>query len=135
MGSLGLASGAMDGAERRRSARHLLGVTAEVHVGPETVLAVVHDVSAHGMGLVMPSDVPVKLGDTLWILATAVASYAITATVRRVTDGLVGVELDEILAGDALEKVEQLAITDSNDLVSESLDVNPNTEDLTSPGA
>ncbi len=38
----------------RRSARHLLGVTAEVHVGPSTVLGIVNDVSLHGMGVVLP---------------------------------------------------------------------------------
>src|ERR1044071_3970648 len=100
-----------DGRDRRRSTRHLLGVTAEVHVGPDTVMAVVHDVSKHGMGLVMPKDVEVKAGDTIWILATSVASYAITATVRRVQEGAVGVELDEVLSGDALDGLQDLPIS------------------------
>lgn len=110
----------MSGSDRRRSARHLLGVTAEVHVGPETVLAVVHDVSRHGMGLVMPKDVPVKVGETIWILASSVASYAITATVRRVNEGLVGVELEEVLSGEALDALEKLPLADGTETPDEA---------------
>lgn len=101
----------MDGSDRRRSARHLLGVVAEVHVGPETVQGVVQDVSHHGMGLVLPRGLKIERGDTIWILATTVAPVAITATVQRITeDGLVGVEFHEVLSGEALDVVESLPL-------------------------
>ncbi|MBK6687282.1 MAG: PilZ domain-containing protein [Deltaproteobacteria bacterium] len=102
--------------EQRRSARHLLGVTAEVHVGPRTVIGVVRDVSQHGMGLVLPTDLGVKTGDVLWVLVEDLASYAITGTVRRSNDeGLVGIELDEVLAGNSLEKIEGLPLVDGEE--------------------
>src|SRR5262245_8209188 len=101
----------MDGRDRRRSARHLLGVVAEVHVGPETVQGVVQDVSQHGMGLVLPRNLKIERGDTIWILAATVAPVAITATVQRITeDGLVGVEFHEVLSGESLDKVEALPL-------------------------
>ncbi|MCK6546971.1 PilZ domain-containing protein [Myxococcota bacterium] len=115
----------MGGSERRRSARHLLGVTAEVHVGPETVVAVVHDVSAHGMGLIFPQGLGIAPGETVWILASSVASYAITATVKRVAGGFVGVELVEILTGDSLDRIEALPIADAADLATDSLEPAP----------
>jgi hypothetical protein len=101
----------MNGENRRRSARHLLGVVAEVHVGPQTVNGIVQDVSQHGMGLILPRDIEVTRGDTVWILANTISSFAITATVQRVTDeGLVGVEFNEVLGGDALDVVETLPL-------------------------
>jgi hypothetical protein len=107
----------MSGAERRRSTRHLLGAAAEVHVGASTVSGVVQDVSRHGMGLVLPRDVEVFPGDTVWILAQNVAAYAITATVRRIgADGLVGVEFEEILSGEALDMLEKLPAAGSADI-------------------
>lgn len=89
----------MDGPNRRRSARHqLTGVVAEVHVGPETVNGLVQDVSQHGMGLILPPDVQIERGQTIWILANTIASFAITATVQRITEGgLIGVEFHEVL--------------------------------------
>lgn len=106
-----LPSRAMNGENRRRSARHLLGVVAEVHIGPETVSGLVQDVSQHGMGLILPRDINVSRGDTIWILANTISSFAITATVQRVTDeGLVGVEFNEVLGGDALNAVEALPL-------------------------
>lgn len=85
---------------------------AEVHVGPETVQAVVLDVSQHGMGLVLPSSVEAKPGDLVWIIATDVAPYAITATVRRRGDaGFIGVEFEEVLMGEALQVVESMPLT------------------------
>jgi hypothetical protein len=112
----------MGGSERRRSARHLLGVTAEVHVGPETVVAVVHDVSAHGMGLIFPQGLGIVPGETVWILASSVASYAITATVKRVAGGFVGVELVEILTGDSLERIAALPVHDDAALSTDGLE-------------
>lgn len=103
----------MGSSDQRRSRRHLLGATAEVHLGPETVLGVVQDVSQHGMGLVVPSDLSVELGDLLMVTVDAVASYAITGTVRRADDdGSVGIEFDEVLEGDALAKVKALPLAD-----------------------
>lgn len=105
----------MEREQRRRSARHLLGATAEVHLGPKTVIGVVRDVSQHGMGLVLPTDLGVKTGDVLWVLVEEVASYAITGTVRRSNDeGLVGLELDEVLAGSSLEKIEGLPVAEGD---------------------
>jgi hypothetical protein len=101
--------------ELRRSARHLLGATAEVHVGAATVIGVVQDVSRHGMGLVLPTDLAIKTGDVIWLLVEEVSAYAITATVRRSNEqGLVGVELEEVLEGDALERIEGLPINDND---------------------
>jgi PilZ domain-containing protein len=107
---------------RRRSARHLLGHSAELHIGPNTHTAVVQDISQHGMGLVLPDGVSLQEGDVVWILAKSVASYAITATVRRVFgDGGVGVEFVEVLGGEALEVLEGLPLAGegSVDLVDE----------------
>lgn len=102
--------------EQRRSARHLLGVTAEVHLGPHTVIGVVRDVSQHGMGLVLPTELNVKTGDVVWVLVEDLASYAITGTVRRSNEeGLVGIELDEVLAGQSLEKIEGLPLVDGEE--------------------
>jgi hypothetical protein len=99
------------GEERRRSARHLLGTVADVHVGPNTVKGVVLDVSQHGMGLRVPPELPIAEGDTIWILANAVAPYAITGTVRRISgEGRIGVELEEVLTGEALDVVESLPL-------------------------
>src|SRR5262245_41115501 len=101
----------MPGSERRRSARHLLGATAEVHVGPLTIEALVHDVSQHGMGLKLPIDVQVAKGDIVWIVARSVAPYAITATVERVGhNGVIGVQFEEILTGETLEVIEALPL-------------------------
>lgn len=102
--------------EQRRSARHLLGVTAEVHLGPHTVIGVVRDVSRHGMGLVLPTELNVKTGDVVWVLVEDLSSYAITGTVRRSNEeGLVGIELDEVLAGNSLEKIEGLPLVDGEE--------------------
>jgi hypothetical protein len=80
-------------------------------------MGVVHDVSAHGMGLVVRGDAVVAVGDLIWVLVQDVASYAITATVRRITmDGLVGVEFEEVLSGDALTSVEKLPALDPETL-------------------
>lgn len=106
--------------DQRRSARHLLGTPAEVHVGPQTVLGVVRDVSQHGMGLVLPTDLEVHTGDLVWVLVGSVASYAITGAVRRTASGgLVGIELLEILQGEALEVIEGLPLVETCDLESE----------------
>jgi hypothetical protein len=115
--------GERPGREGRRSARRLLGTSAEVHIGPTTVTAVVVDVSAHGMALTVPDGVELKKGDVLWILASNIAAYAITATVQRMGgDGAVGVELNEVLSGDALEIIEALPLApDEVELVDESV--------------
>ena len=90
-----------------------MGATAEIHLGPETILGVVQDISQHGMGLVLPSDVHVSHGDLLMVLVDAVASYAITGTVRRVDmDGSVGIEFDEVLEGSAWARVKNLPLAD-----------------------
>lgn len=103
----------MNGVERRRSARRLLGELAEVHLGPETLTARVMDISAHGIGLQLPEETSAKAGDTIWILIETVAKYAITGTIRRVaSDNRIGVEFDEILAGSTLAVVEQLPMVD-----------------------
>lgn len=103
----------MGSADQRRSRRHLLGATAEIHFGPDTVLGVVQDISQHGMGLVLPSDVHVSHGDLLMVVVDAVASYAITGTVRRVDyDGSVGIEFDEVLEGQAWDRVKSLPLAD-----------------------
>lgn len=84
--------------------------------------AVVHDVSQHGMGLVLPDGFELVKGDVVWILASSFASYAITATVQRVFgDGGVGVEFIEVLSGEALGKLEDLPLADeeSVELVDE----------------
>ncbi len=108
---------------RRRSVRHLLGQDAEVHVGPVTVSASVRDVSQHGMGLEFPQDTPIDVGQLIWILVESVASYAITATVIRVEDtGIVGVEFEEILAGEALEIIESLPLSGTDAAVLEEED-------------
>jgi hypothetical protein len=107
----------MDGRDRRRSARHLLGLVAEVHVGPVTVQGVVEDVSQHGMGLVLPQDLKVERGETIWILAQTVAPVAITATVQRIADnGVIGVEFLEVLTGEALDVVESLPLPMTDDV-------------------
>lgn len=73
----------------------------------------VQDVSAHGMGLVIPGDVQPHIGDLIWVVVESVASYAITGTVRRIApDGQVGIELEEVLSGEALEAVKQLPLAD-----------------------
>ena len=101
----------MTGSERRRSVRHLLGTTAEVHLGPRTVKGVVQDVSRHGMGILLPDDVQLNAGDLVWIVSHAVAPYAITATARRIGEGgFVGLEFEEVLTGDALDKIEALPL-------------------------
>ena len=88
-----------------------------MHVGPNTVMGIVKDVSQHGMGLVLPSEIEVKVEDTVWLLVDDIASYAITATVRRVgDDGFVGIEFEEILQGDALVTVEKLPLTKTLDI-------------------
>jgi hypothetical protein len=103
----------MGSSDQRRSRRHLLGATAEVHLGPDTVLGVVQDVSQHGMGLVLPADLQVQLGDLLMVMVDAVAAYAITGTVRRTDpDGLVGLEFDEVLEGETLARVKALPLAD-----------------------
>lgn len=99
--------------DRRRSARHLLGATAEVHIGPQTVSAIVHDVSRHGVGLVIAEDVKVGIGEMVWILVSALSSYALTGKVQRLGGaGVIGVELIEVLQGDALEVLEGLPLAD-----------------------
>lgn len=103
----------MKGAERRRSARRLLGELAEVHIGPQTVSARVMDISEHGLGVMVPSGTTVQVGDTVWILIETVANYAITGTVRRTTEqGRVGIEFDEILEGPSRELIHQLPMVD-----------------------
>lgn len=102
-----------------------MGQTAEIHLGPKTVLGVVQDVSAHGMGLVLPGDVRPNVGDLIWVVVQSVASYAITGTVRRIAaDGQVGIELEEVLSGEALDAVQQLPLADPDQYHA--------TEDLTS---
>lgn len=99
----------MSARERRRSARHLLGEPAEVHLGPKTVTAQVVDVSQHGMGLILPPDVRAQAGETIWILVGRIANYAITGRVARVAEaGRIGVELEEILEGTARAAIESL---------------------------
>ncbi len=103
----------MGSADQRRSRRHLLGATAEVHLGPDTVLGVVQDISQHGLGLVLPTDMHVDHGDLLMVVVDAVASYAITGTVRRIeSDGSVGIEFDEVLEDDAWTRVKNLPLAD-----------------------
>lgn len=103
----------MGSADQRRSRRHLLGATAEVHLGPDTILGVVQDISQHGLGLVLPNDVIVAHGDLVMVMVDAVASYAITGTVRRVdNDGSVGIEFDEVLEDSAWARVQNLPLAD-----------------------
>ncbi len=103
----------MAASDRRRSPRHLLGQSAEIHLGPTTVLGIVQDVSAHGMGLVVQGDVPVTVGALIWVVVESVAPYAITGTIRRVSRaGEIGVEFEEILDGDALDRIESLPLVD-----------------------
>jgi hypothetical protein len=103
----------VSGAEKRRSARHLLAEPADVQLGTQSLLATVDDVSAHGMGLTLPPDAVVSAGDTIWIQTGKVSRYAITGTVRRVMPGSrVGVELDEVLVGESLVAVEGLPLAD-----------------------
>jgi len=103
----------MAASDRRRSPRHLLGRSAEIHLGPNTVLGVVQDVSAHGMGLIVPGDTEVGVGELIWVIVESVAPYAITGTVRRVSEaGEIGVEFEEVLSGDALAAVETLPLVD-----------------------
>jgi hypothetical protein len=103
----------MASSERRRSPRHLLGQSAEIHLGPHTIRGVVHDVSAHGMGLVVQGDTDVAVGELIWVIVESVAPYAITGTVRRVAAaGEIGVEFEEVLSGDALANVETLPLID-----------------------
>jgi hypothetical protein len=99
--------------DRRRSPRHLLGQSAEIHLGPQTIRGVVQDVSAHGMGLVVQGDTEVAVGELIWVVVESVAPYAITGTVRRVsTAGEIGVEFEEVLSGEALAKVETFPLVD-----------------------
>jgi len=101
------------GAERRRSARHLLTDPAEVQLGTQSLVAEVTDVSAHGMGLSLPRESKMQIGATIWIQVGSVASYAITGIVRRAgSDGRIGVEFSEVLAGSSLEVVEGLPTSD-----------------------
>jgi hypothetical protein len=103
----------MGSADQRRSRRHLLGATAEVHLGPDTVLGVVQDISQHGMGLVLPADMVVEHGDLLMVLVDAVASYAITGVVQRIdSDGSVGIEFDGELEASAWSRVQTLPLAD-----------------------
>jgi hypothetical protein len=103
----------MAASDRRRSPRHLLGQSAEIHLGPTTVLGVVHDVSAHGMGLVVQGDTEVTLGELIWVVVESVSPYAITGTVRRISAaGEIGIEFEEVLSGDALAAVESLPLVD-----------------------
>ena len=105
----------MTAADRRRSARHLLGEPAEIHLGPTTVAGVVADVSAHGMGLILPPGTRVAMGDVVWVLTGRVAAYAITATVVRIGSPdreRVGIQFDEILSGPALEQIQELPLVD-----------------------
>lgn len=103
----------MSSDDRRRSVRHqLIETSVEVHLGPQTGTGLVIDISQHGMGLVLPSHMSAETGALLWMLVDRIAPYAITATVCRVgADGEVGVEFEEILQGDALEKIEALPIS------------------------
>lgn len=102
-----------DGRERRRSARHVLTEPAEVHLGAVTVMARVEDVSKHGMGLTLPEGTKVEEGMTVWIITGKVANYAITGTIVRITErGRVGVAFHEILAGDSLEAIESMPLTE-----------------------
>lgn len=98
--------------ERRRSARHLLNHPCEVHIGPITVTATVRDVSQHGMGLSLPPGTQVQLGEMVWVVVSDIANYAITATIARISGGTIGLQFVEILAGEALERVESLPLTD-----------------------
>jgi hypothetical protein len=103
--------------ERRRSARRLLGQSAELHVGPRTFSAIVQDISEHGMGLMVPDGVDVEKGDVVWILARTIAAYAITGTVQRLFgDGGIGIEFIEVLTGDALEVVQGLPVADEDSI-------------------
>ena len=97
---------------RRRSARHLVGVATELHVGTRTVLAVVRDISRHGLGLVVPSDLVAAIGDVSWVVVDTVSSYAITGVVTRFEEGVLGLELEEILNGQPLERIERLPLTE-----------------------
>lgn len=81
-----------------------------MQLGSLSLVATIDDVSAHGIGLSLPPSIAVSVGDTVWIQAGKVAHYAITGTVRRQAGNRVGVELDEILAGPALERVEALPL-------------------------
>ncbi len=105
----------MSSDDRRRSARHqLIETSVEVHLGPQTGTGLVIDVSQHGMGLVLPSHMSAKTGELLWMLVDQIAPYAITATVCRVgAEGEIGVEFEEILQGEALEKIEALPVNAS----------------------
>jgi hypothetical protein len=99
--------------ERRRSARRLLGELAEVHLGPETMIARVMDISEHGIGLMLPEEAKPEVGAIVWILIQTIASYAITGTIRRVgSKNRIGVEFDEILAGDSREVIAALPLVD-----------------------
>lgn len=100
--------------DRRRSPRHVLeGATAEVHVGPRTMLGIVQDVSQHGMGVVLPGNAGVEVGQLVWLVVEDLAPYAITATVRRVTpEGVVGVEFEEVLTGEALTMLQEQPLVD-----------------------
>jgi hypothetical protein len=103
----------MAATERRRSPRHLLGQSAEIHIGPNTVLGIIHDVSAHGMGLVVQGDTHVELGELIWVVVESVSPVAITGTVRRLSAaGEIGMEFEEVLTGDALAAVESLPLID-----------------------
>lgn len=106
--------------DRRRSARHMLGQAAEVHIGPTTVRGIVQNVSRHGMAVVLPGDIETRIGELVWITVDAVASYAITGTIkRRDDDGTLGLEFEEILTGDAVRNISELPPVDPDEFASQ----------------
>ncbi|MBI4819451.1 MAG: PilZ domain-containing protein [Deltaproteobacteria bacterium] len=102
------------GREDRRSARRLVGEPAQVHLGSTTHVAMVRDVSPHGMGLELEPGTSVVRGETAWILCGKLATYAITGTVLRVDvdSGSIGVQFDEILEGPMLQAIEGLPLSE-----------------------
>lgn len=102
--------GAAVGADRRRDARTLVGERAAVELGPTSLEAIVRDVSSQGLGLELELDVPAPLGATIWVRVGGDDGYALTGTVRWSGAGRVGVALDEILAGPALELLGRLPV-------------------------
>ncbi|MBI2373791.1 MAG: PilZ domain-containing protein [Deltaproteobacteria bacterium] len=99
----------------RRSARHLLGEPAEVHLGSTTHTAIVRDVSAHGLGIELDPGTAVEKGELAWILCGRLATFAITGTVVRVDvdSGQVGIQFLEILEGSALETIASLPLSEA----------------------
>ena len=90
------------------------------------MLGVVQDVSQHGMGVGLPTDMPLSVGDLVMVVVEAVASYAITATVRRMeADGLVGLEFEDELEKAAVAKVEALPLADGFQLPTSDLGGHP----------